>query len=286
MFRLMIISVIVLWIFNSCTEKIEIELDSSYTRLVVYGEVTDLKGRSFVKLNKTSDYLSGIPAPAVSNAVVEIIEGGESIFLQEDLVTPGLYKFPSDFKGTADQIYQLKLSDIDINEDGINESYSAQTKLKPVNSIDSITLKYTANSFFSGWEIQVWAWDPGNIKNYYSFKAYKNNKILTDTLDEYIVIDDLLFNGNFTYGITALFLNDEEESEKVIPGDTVTLEMNSITEEYYNFILEAQTEIRPSTPLFSGPPANISSNISNGALGIFTAYSAASQTTVVPDYPD
>jgi Domain of unknown function (DUF4249) len=104
--------------------------------------------------------------------------------------------------------------------------------------------------------------------------------MITDSLHEMIVQDDMLFNGNYAYGIPAQFLDQDEKDEIIYPGDTITLEINGITEEYYNFILEAQSEIFYQTPLFSGPPANINSNISNGALGFFTAWSVTRRSLV------
>jgi hypothetical protein len=50
-------------------------------------------------------------------------------------------------------------------------------------------------------------------------------------------------------------------------------ELDGITKEYFEFLIEAQAEISPKTPLFSGPSSNVKSNISNDALGFFTAYS-------------
>ncbi len=51
--------------------------------------------------------------------------------------------------------------------------------------------------------------------------------------------------------------------------------MRSITQEYAEFIWELQEETGMSLPLFSGPPANIKSNVDHGAIGFFTAYSVA-----------
>ena len=105
--------------------------------------------------------------------------------------------------------------------------------------------------------------------------------MLTDSLANLIVQDDVFFNGNYTYGIPSQFLDQQREDEKIHPGDTITFEINGITEEYYKFVMEAQSEIFYHTPLFSGPPANISTNISNGAVGFFTAYSIDRCSTVL-----
>ncbi len=66
-----------------------------------------------------------------------------------------------------------------------------------------------------------------------------------------------------------------------MPGDTVTLELNSIDQAYYDFVGDAQLEIWGNNPLFSGPPANVRSNIDNDAIGIFTAYSIERASAIV-----
>ena len=50
----------------SCTERIDIELDSTYRRLVVQGAVTSDSVRQRVLLTTTSDYFSNQPSPLVS----------------------------------------------------------------------------------------------------------------------------------------------------------------------------------------------------------------------------
>ncbi len=270
-------------IFNSCTEEVEIELDSTFTRLVVYGEITTDTTAHRVELKKSADYFFNQPAQTVSNAVVEISYGDTSLRLLENPELPGIYETPADFYGVVGQTYNLSVNGVDIDENGESEEYTASSYLPGINDIDSIKLKYTSNSFFAGWEIQVWTYDPADIRNYYAFKSLINNRLVSDTLTEIVIQNDDLFNGNFTYGITSQFLDAAKEDEKVVEGDTVTFEANGITEEYFNFMFQSQSESFGQNPLFSGPPANISSNISNGALGFFTAYSITRSSAIVPD---
>jgi hypothetical protein len=272
--------------FLSCTERIEIELDNSYPRLVVYGEVTTDTLVHSVKLTTTTDYYFNEPAPTVSNAFVEIIEGENNFLLTENPPNSGIYETSSEFYGVPGKTYQLKISNIDVNLDGILEEYTAESYLPPVGDLDSIKLKYTENSFFSGWEVMLFAWDNPSAKDYYSFKLRKNGELLTTTLNNYIVQNDDLFNGNYTYGITSQFLDDDSDKEKAIPGDSIVFEINGITREYYIFIIEAQVESSPGNPLFSGPASNVPSNLSHGALGFFAAYSIKRTGAIVPEYPE
>ncbi len=93
---------------------------------------------------------------------------------------------------------------------------------------------------------------------------------------------DLGINGSYINGVGIYYFFDDEEYGDILkPGDTIVVGMGGITEDYYNFIYEFQVETNDfSNPLFDGPPANISSNISNEALGFFSAYSITYDTIV------
>ena len=85
--------------------------------------------------------------------------------------------------------------------------------------------------------------------------------------------DDRFFNGSYTNGASIAELDQSKPEEKLSEGDTITAEVNNIGKDYANFIWDAQSELFGSNPLFSGPPANVKGNISNGAIGFFAAYS-------------
>jgi hypothetical protein len=267
---------------SDCTERIEVKIDSSYTRLVVEGYVTTDTMPQWVKLSTTSDYFYNQPAPRVSGAHVTIDDGERVYELEESDSLPGMYFTALDFYGVPGRTYTLDIRNVDVNRDGLYEEYSASSELNPVNPIDSIRLRYFEAFGNSGYEVRVWAQDPPR-KDWYSFKVHKNGVLLTDTLAEMIVQNDDFFNGNYTYGITSQFLSNDKPDEIVSVGDTITFEINGITEDYYHFIMEAQSQIYGQTPLFSGPPANIRTNLSNGAIGYFTAWSTAYSSTVATE---
>jgi hypothetical protein len=184
-----------------------------------------------------------------------------------------------DYHGVPGRTYTLNIRDVDIDQDGTNDEYTAVSAMAEFNPLDSITLRRFEAFGIIGWEIQVYALDSPE-RDFYAFKAHKNGVLLTDTLYELIVQNDDFFNGNYTNGITSQFLSNEKPDEVVREGDTITFEINGITEEYYNYIIEAQSQVFPQTPLFSGPPANISTNVDNDAIGFFVAYSANYSSTI------
>jgi len=107
------------------------------------------------------------------------------------------------------------------------------------------------------------------------FNIYINGILITDTLSSKGITDDEFYNGSYTNGIGVGYLDQARNKEKVNPGDTVTFQAGGITEGYANFVWTLQEEVSFSTPLFSGPPANVKGNLSNGAIGYFAAYSTA-----------
>ncbi len=275
-YAVLLILGISLW---NCTERIDLEVDSSFTRLVVEGYVTTDTAAHWVRLSTSSDYFYNQPAPAVRGASISIDDGQTVHPLVESGTLPGVYFTSAGFHGIPGRTYTLNVRDVDIDGNGVPEQYSASSTMNTVNPIDSISLRYFNAFGTTGYEVQVYAWDSPK-KDWYSFKVHKNRKLLTDTLYEMIVQNDDFFNGNYTYGITSQFLSNEKPEEVVRIGDTITFEINGITEEYYKYIVEAQSQIFTQTPLFSGPPANIRTNLDNNAIGFFTAYSVKYSSTI------
>lgn len=68
--------------------------------------------------------------------------------------------------------------------------------------------------------------------------------------------------------------------ETLYPGDNIMVELSAITQDYFNFISQVK-EAGISIPFFTGPPANITGNVSNQGVGFFAAYSSSYAKTVV-----
>lgn len=264
----------------SCTEKIPIQLDDSYTRLVVDGSITTDTMVHTVILRTTSNYFYNEPAPMVSGAQLSITDGSHTFSLKED--SAGIYRTERSVYGVAGQTYTLNIKLA--NAIGGHNDYTAISKLNPIVPLDSVSLLFHPDWAKNGiWEVKCYVQEPPTI-DFYRFLILKNRVLLTDTLNEWFVTDDKFFNGNYTNGATVAYLQQASASEGLRPGDTVTVEVNSIGKEYYNFVIEAQTELRGSNPLFSGPSANVKGNIDNGAIGFFAAYSATRSFALAPKF--
>ncbi len=264
---------------SSCTERIEIELDTTYSRLVIEGRITTDTTAHLVMLSHSTDYYNPQTPVGVSNATVTINDGVETVILAESEINPGYYETGPGYFGIVGRTYTLNIE----LEEAINENitYTASSELKHVGSIDSITLGYRDR--FEAHEVKIWAFEPPT-EDFYSFEIIKNGILITDTIDEVGITDDRFFNGNYTNGAPVYFLRDDDPEQEVLVGDTITLKMSGITKEYFNFIQDLQLEtFEFSNPLFSGPPANISTNLSGGAVGFFAAFSSSYSSVVATE---
>jgi hypothetical protein len=256
-------------IITACTEPMELELDSTFTRLVVEGSITTDTTTHRVKISKTTDFYDKGQPPAVSGAIVKISDGNNLVELSENPYGSGIYETPAGYYGTTGKTYTLL---IELEEEiGGFTTYDASCLLRPTAEPDSIQVVYQPAWGDGFWEIKLYAQDPPT-QDYYKFLTYINDVLVTDSLQEVFVTDDRFFNGNYTNGIGVGYLNALTEDNVLRPGDIVTLKMANLTEEYAHFIMTARIESGFNTPLFSGPPANVQSNVSNGAIGFFAAF--------------
>lgn len=271
--------VIISLLIHSCVEKIDIKLDDSYTRLVVDGSITTDTMVHTVILTKSTSYYYNDPAPPVTGATLQISDGTNVFFLNE--AEPGVYGTESTVSGIPGTTYTLNIK---LAEPiGGYSDYSAISKLYPVSNLDSVSLTFHPDWSDEGiWEVKCNVQDPPT-EDFYRFLISKNRDMLTDTLSEWFVTDDRFFNGNYVSNAPISYLRQHPEGEFISVGDTVNVEMNSISSEYANFIWEAQAEVQGSNPLFNGPPANVKGNIDHGASGFFSAYSISRAYTIVTD---
>lgn len=272
------------FITAGCTEIIDnIQLDSTRPRLVVEGYISTDTTRHMVKLSKLGDALKKDPVQIISNALITISDGTTTFGLTEDQTKKGTYFTAPDVYGVAGRTYTLRIKNVDINNDQLMEEYTAQSLLKRLNPIDSIHVIYNnSNPHFKNWSINLYSLDPGEGRNFYLLKVLRNNTLLTDSVFKYSIADNYGFEGKYFDGFPVYFLREEREDEKLTPGDTITLEMYGITEDYYSFIYSYITDYYPKVPIFSGPSANIPTNIKplDDAVGVFTAYSIKRKSVI------
>jgi hypothetical protein len=266
-------------IFSSCTEEYPIDLSGIEPILVVQGAISSDTMAHTVVLSKSADYFSNKPFEGVSNASVTISDGTNIFVLQEDTNKKGYYRTAKDVHGVAGRTYSLAISNVDVNGDGKNETYTASCELKAIPAIDSIEVEKIKRFGNYHWYIKMTAKDPGETQDFYMMKVCKNDILVTDSIEEWGFTDDEFFNGKQLQSLDVMALSDKKADEIVKENDKITLEMYSITKDYEKYINEVLEELQGRNPLFGSAPANPRTNISNGASGYFAAYSVTRSST-------
>ncbi|MFT3737642.1 MAG: DUF4249 domain-containing protein [Breznakibacter sp.] len=264
-----------------CTEDIDLKLNTTYKRLVVDGVITSDTVVQSVKLTFSGDYYDNKPSQGVSGAMVTIRGNGESVLFGESNETPGLYLTPDKFYGIPGVTYSLTIENVDVDGDGQPETYEASSTMPQIVPIDSVGIGY--HKIWKLWQVLLYARDPGDMENYYMFRVFRNDSLISDSFSEVSLGDDSFFDGNYANGTWVYALDAEESAEDLAVGDEVKLEMYNIDKTFYEFLTALQEETSPKNPLFSGAPANVPGNISNGALGIFAVCGISREKTTLTE---
>jgi hypothetical protein len=274
-------------LFTACTTDVNINLDEASPELVVDGAITtDTMAHSIV-LKKTASYFSNQAAEGVSGALVTLSDGQSTITLTETNASRGIYQTPADYFGLAGRTYTLTIDSVDINNDGANERYTASCPLNSVTHIDSINVKKERVFQKDMWALKASMQEPANETNYYLMRSYKNDKVVSDSIQEWGIMSDNLTNGKYMINETLMYFSKDKKDEELQDGDKITLELCGITKDYMYFIQEAQDEFWGRNPLFGGQPSNIRTNIKQvlpanaktSPHGYFAAYSVTRSTT-------
>ena len=257
--RYLFISILFLTLLISCEKVVILDLKNATAGVVVQGNITNQPGPYIIHLNSTVNYYDPNVFPAITGASVSISDNaGNTEILTEP--TPGNYQ-TNLLLGTIGRTYTLK-----VNVSG--KEYLSYSTMPNNVVIDTVIFTQSKNNTY---RVTCIFTDPAGISNYYSLKL-KSNDTTAIGNKNLRILSDKLTDGqqmSMTYR-SNLLLND-----------TVVINLQSIDKEsydFYNTLSNAQGEINP---FLSSPPANPLSNISNGGLGYFSAYSITSKTVVV-----
>jgi len=250
-----------------------------FKNIVVDATITNEPGYKLVRLYYTQS-ISDDSSLMVRNALVTVTSGDSTVHFIERDTLPGFYFSEVPFVGEPGKTYHLSISNVDVNEDGVMDTYEATSTMADALEMDSITYTYIPE--WKATTLNCFAWDPP-VRNYYNFRALVNGVMVTDTLYEFQITDDEMYNGNYTHGVVCQVLNDENTDEFVENGDTLTLQIDNIDEPYFDYIGSAIKEYYGFNPLFGGLPANVAGNITNNAIGIFRVYSVSRSSVIVND---
>ncbi|MPS63818.1 MAG: DUF4249 domain-containing protein [Chryseobacterium sp.] len=252
----------------SCEKEIDLNLEDQSGQIVIEGNVTDQTGPYFVKITKSVAFTEANQYPAVENAQVVLSDNtGQTETLQ--YAGNGTYK-TSNFVGHSGRTYTLK-----INAEG--KQYSAQSIMPEAVSFDGLE----QDSFKVGGETSYTLLplftDPSPLGNRYLFVYTVNNnpkKFFSEFSDN--------VNNGMPNQRPLILPNDDANADdiKVVVGDTIHVEMQCIDDPVYTFY-SALLQLSGGGPGGGVTPANPPSNITNGALGYFSAHTVRTKSIVI-----
>lgn len=257
-----------LFLVTSCEKEIDLDLENQSGKIVIEGNVTDQAGPYYVKITRSVAFTEANQYPAIENAQVILSDNaGQTETLQ--YAGNGMYK-TTNFIGQSGRIYTLKIT-------AEGQQYTAQSTMPEAVSFDGLE----QDSFMVGGEtsytlLPVFT-DPQALGDHYLFSFTVNNnpkKFFSEFSDN--------VNNGMPNQRPLLLPNDDSEADdiKVVAGDTIHVEMQCIDENVYTFY-SALLQLSDGGPGGGVTPANPPSNISNGALGYFSAHTVRTRSVVI-----
>ncbi|MGE0568875.1 MAG: DUF4249 domain-containing protein [Bacteroidia bacterium] len=282
---------LILLVFTSCEDVVQIKLDEGSKIYVVDAFVNDLRQDQSIRISTNDSYFSNRVAPGVTNASVVLTDLTDNVTYTFNHTNNGYYVYPITANDTIGKINHSYLLTVTI--DGY--PYTAQSQLKRTAIIDSIGTVYNDGSAgaFGGtkdtYNCFLYARDiADNNPDYYWIKTFRNDTLFGGPSDISVSIDGT--NGAVVDAPTPFidftppgnFLGFKEYRK----FNTCKVEIHSISKLTYNFFVQAQQQIN-NGGLFATTPENIKTNINtpDGAahksIGWFSMASVASFSRVV-----
>lgn len=241
----------------SCEDLIQIDVNDAEANLVIVAEISNQEAHHEVYIHRTLP-LSSTGQDPVSGASVQVTDSTGRRFVYAE-VEPGVYRSRL-FRGRIGMTYQLNVEVDDVPF----EAFSTMPAAVPVDSIG------TAISSFMGEDrmfITLKFNDPPGQANYYGYKMSVND----GAFRFHNVYDDRFNDGR---AVTHELFDLDLELQS---GDKVRIQRRNIEQATYLY----WRSVASANPAASAP-ANPPGNISNGALGYFSAHSINEYDVYVP----
>ncbi len=260
-----IISIIcIAMLFTSCEKVVKLEYRNNQSKIVIEGNITDQPGPYFVSISKSASLTDPGNYTKIDNATVTISDNAGN---SETLIPQGngMYR-TNTTAGVAGRTYTLSVN-------AESQTYTAQSTMPARVAFDSIKVE----QFSFGGDIQY------NIIPVYTDPAVKgNNYRFVLTVNSKLINQHLVQNDEVTNGVVnTVRLEIDDNNLELKAGDLLGLKMQCIDKNvalYYTTL----ALMGDSGPGGGTTPNNPPTNISNGALGIFSAYTVQDKTKVLP----
>ena len=276
-------------LFYSCEQDVNIEIKTNDKLLLVDGEFTTDSVIHTIRLYCSGSLITGRPQTVVTGAKIFVTDNTDTFYYIENKDTPGLYQTSGECCGKGGHNYTLTITNIDIDNDGKMDSYTA-------NSLMPVPLKFDSLVSSRGLDAD------GNMAviNFAYYKLFYNGpdfifKFLALNNDSLYTLTDILGSGQLTRDEYELkipkVLNPDSSknyrsylstTSAVVQGDTISFICYNYTTAQFEFLKEFDNNTSSDNQFNSenifdqlNIPANLPTNIepSDKAAGYFFIYS-------------
>ncbi|MFN3556997.1 MAG: DUF4249 domain-containing protein [Bacteroidales bacterium] len=267
-------------LLHSCEKDVILDLaDMEGQFLVVEANITDSGDTQWIRLSRSTSFYNQSVGEPVEGATLTVNDGIRDYVFFETFQAgnEGFYLNPL----ITDELKPGRNYRLDI-ETANGRTYFAESTFLPVPPIDSVTIKLSPFSELGFlpevvYDIVVHFRDLPGDGDHYLFNLYVNGQLKTPRPNDKAPLSD----ENLEEYVSLAVLNINRKD--LFPGDTLTLEIRSISREKFDFynIFFFQTDLS-GNPFAGAPPANIPTNLSAGAKGFFQV-SAIHRKSIIYD---
>ena len=278
--------------FSSCEDVISVEPEFAEDQIVIDAWIDNRNIPQEIKITRSQQYFDNSRPVGLDNANVSVARNDGEVFSfinQGD----GRYIWSPQAEEGLGEVGQTFTLEIDLG----SESFTAQTTIQRVPTVDSITQEFRENEIFldDGIYLEFFARDPSGTGDAFWVKAFKNGEFLNNASQMNLVFDAGFDAGSQLDGIIFIppireFINELDEDDIDTPwnpGETCKVEIHSLSLDAFNFLEIARDQINNGgNGIFSLPLANTRTNITNNSgglepLGLFNIAAVTSREITV-----
>ncbi len=256
----------------SCEDIIEVDIDDAPPAIVIDAWINDKRETQTIKISSTQGYYDNNEPIGIPGAEVIITDSKGGVFEFRDTFNGDYVWNPSASNFTIEDFGTTY--NLEINLDG--HTYTATSRLNRVPKVDSIKFTFKEEqSVFQpeGYYAEFVATDLKGSGDTYWIKSYKNAALLNNPFDINIAYDAGFNAGGNIDGVVFIQpiqdavtpLNDDLDGiEPYNIGDSLYVEIHSITNEAFYFLQEVQIQTQRNggfDEVFAEPFENVSTNI-------------------------
>ena len=258
--------------FMGCEDEIMPTLEEAPQIVVIDAWINNKPEPQIIKVTGTQEFFDNTLPPGLSGAIVQVVDENLNVFDFVE-IAPGEYTWTPENGASFGTIGLQYVLNVEYN--GV--TYNAASELNPVPPVDSISFEFEEadGPFPEGYFAEFWSRDLLGEGDTYWIKTWKNGQFLGKPSEINLAfdagfsaggnIDGLIFIPPIRFGINPF---DEDENGELLPpyviGDSIFVELHSITNEAFFFLNEVQFQTdRPGgfAELFATPLSNVATNI-------------------------